>query len=47
MRPVQHFSDEYLEQGRDMTTDQIIQFLEDFRQLHGNNMTKVRKEVKP
>ena len=34
MRPVQYFSDEYLEQCRAMTPDQILQFLEDFRSLH-------------
>lgn len=36
MKPVQYFSDEYLEQCRDMTPDQIIRFLDDFRQLHGH-----------
>jgi predicted DNA binding CopG/RHH family protein len=35
MRPVQHFSDEYLEQCRGMTPDQVLRFLEDFRTLHG------------
>ena len=35
MKPVQYFSDEYLEQCRQMTPEQIIQFLDDFRQLHG------------
>jgi predicted DNA binding CopG/RHH family protein len=34
MRPVQYFSDEYLEQCRSMTPEQIVQFLEDFRILH-------------
>lgn len=34
MRPVQYFSDEYLEQCRSMTPEQILQFLEDFRTLH-------------
>ena len=43
MKAVQYFSDEYLEQCRDMTPDQIIQFLDDFRQLHGaNNPSKSR-----
>jgi predicted DNA binding CopG/RHH family protein len=41
MRPVQYFSDEYLAQCRDMTPEQIIQFLDDFRQLHGQ-----RKEIR-
>ncbi len=35
MKAVQHFSDEYLEQCRDMTPNQIIRFLDDFRQLYG------------
>lgn len=35
MKAIQYFSDEYLEQCRGMTPDQVIQFLEDFRQLHG------------
>ena len=35
MKTVQYFSDEYLQQCQKMTPDQIIQFLDDFRQLHG------------
>jgi predicted DNA binding CopG/RHH family protein len=35
MKTVQHFSDDYLERCKDMTPDQILQFLEEFRQLHG------------
>jgi predicted DNA binding CopG/RHH family protein len=35
MKTVQHFNDEYLQQCREMTPDQIIRFLDDFRQLHG------------
>lgn len=34
MRPVQFFSDEYLERCREMTPEQIARFLEDFRLLH-------------
>lgn len=34
MKAVQRFSDEYLEACRQMTPDQIIAFLEDFRRLH-------------
>ncbi len=37
MRPVQRFSDEYLATCRDMTTKQIIRFVEDFRRLHGGS----------
>jgi uncharacterized protein (DUF4415 family) len=36
MRTVQRFSDEYLESCRDMTPDQIVRFLDDFRRLHGS-----------
>lgn len=35
MKALQRFSDEYLESCREMTSDQIIQFLEDFRRLNG------------
>ena len=35
MKTVQYFSDDYLQLCRKMTPDQIIQFLDDFRQLHG------------
>ncbi|NGP53190.1 CopG family antitoxin [Thioalkalivibrio sp. XN8] len=34
MRPVQHFTDEYLGRCRGMTADQVIRFLEDFRKLN-------------
>lgn len=40
MRPVQYFSDEYLGRCREMTADQIIQFLDDFRQLHGGRSSR-------
>ena len=33
MKPVQYFSDEYLEHCRKMTPDQIVRFLDDFRKL--------------
>ena len=45
MRPVQYFSDEYLEQCREMTPDQIIQFLDDFRQLHGEKLPSKSKLI--
>lgn len=37
MRPVQHFTPDYLQRCRQMTPEQIIRFLEDFRRLHGAN----------
>lgn len=35
MRPVQFFTPEYLERCRGLTPEQILQFLDDFRQMHG------------
>jgi len=35
MKPVQYFSDEYLEHCKNMTPEQIVRFLDDFRQLQG------------
>ena len=40
MRPIQYFSDEYLERCRGMTADQVIGFLDDFRRLHGRSPSK-------
>ena len=40
MRPVQFFTDEYLAQCRGMTADQVIRFLEDFRNLHAGRPTR-------
>ena len=36
MKAVQHFSEEYLDQCRNMTPDQVLRFLDDFRRLHGS-----------
>jgi uncharacterized protein (DUF4415 family) len=35
LRPVQHFSDEYLEQCKAMNPGEVLEFLESFRRLHG------------
>ena len=35
MKAVQHFSDEYLERCREMTPNDIVRFLDEFRRLHG------------
>jgi predicted DNA binding CopG/RHH family protein len=40
VRPVQFFTDEYLRQCRGMTADQVIRFLEDFRNLHAGRPTR-------
>lgn len=34
-RPVQYFSDAYLERCRQLTPAQIVRFLDEFRRLHG------------
>ena len=36
MKAVQRFTDEYLDRCREMSPDQIVQFLDDFRRLHGS-----------
>ncbi len=35
MKVIQYYSEEYLQQCRDLTPDQVVQFLDDFRCLHG------------
>jgi predicted DNA binding CopG/RHH family protein len=42
MTVVQYFSDQHLEQCRELTTDQILQFLSDFQQLHSRQPSKTR-----
>ena len=42
MRAVQKFSDEYLERCREMSADEIVRFLDDFRRIHGNKPGKSR-----
>ncbi len=37
MRPLQRFSREYLESTRDSSPDEIVRFLDEFRQLHAPN----------
>lgn len=34
-RPLQRFSDMYLERCRQLTPEDVVRFLEDFRRLHG------------
>ncbi|WP_038247065.1 CopG family antitoxin [Ghiorsea bivora] len=33
MRPIQYFSDEYLERCKGITTEQVLEFLETFRKM--------------
>jgi predicted DNA binding CopG/RHH family protein len=42
MKAVQRFSDAYLERCREMSSDEIARFLDDFRRIHGNTRTKSR-----
>lgn len=37
VRPVQYFSDEYLERCRKLSPDDIVRFLDEFRRLYGAN----------
>ena len=34
-RPLQRFSDAYLDRCRQLTSEDVVRFLEDFRKLHG------------
>ena len=40
MRPVQKFSDEYLDRCREMSTEDIVHFLDDFRRMHASSPAK-------
>jgi predicted DNA binding CopG/RHH family protein len=37
MRPLQRFSAEYLESIRQISPDQVVRFLDEFRQIHAPN----------
>ena len=39
-RPVQYFSDEYLKRSKELSPDQVLQFLEDFSMLHSHEQEK-------
>ncbi len=45
MRPVQYFSDEQLAHGKAMKPEQVLQFLEDFRELHGARAPAARRST--
>jgi len=45
MRPVQKFSEAYLEQCRQMSTEEIVEFLESFRLLHSESTPKKEKSI--
>ncbi|MYD99617.1 MAG: hypothetical protein F4X98_19810 [Gammaproteobacteria bacterium] len=41
-RPVQHFSDEYLQRCRELSPDDIARFLENFKRIHGTANSRSR-----
>ena len=45
MKAVQKFSAEYLEYCKKLKPHEIIQFVEDFRTLHGNNINQKSKLI--
>jgi predicted DNA binding CopG/RHH family protein len=42
LKTIQKFSDEYLERCREMSHDDIVRFLDDFRRVHGNKRSESR-----
>ena len=42
MKAVQKFSDQYLARCSEMSADEIVRFLDDFRRIHGNRPGKSR-----
>ena len=42
MKPVQKFSDEYLHRCAEMSHEEIVRFLDDFRRLHGTKRSRSR-----
>lgn len=40
MKALQTFSEEYLERFKDLTPEQILEFLEGFRKLHSEKPSK-------
>lgn len=42
MKAVQYFSDQHLDQCGELTTDQVLQFLSDFQQLHNRQKTRTK-----
>ena len=41
-RPVQRFSDEYLERCRALSPADVVRFLDDFKRIHGNRDSRSR-----
>lgn len=45
MKALQEFTDEYLEQCKKMSTEEILYFLESFRQMHGPQQSDKSKLI--
>ena len=43
-RPVQYFSDEYIERCKELSTEEILQFIDDFQKMHLLK-AKIKKEI--
>lgn len=43
MKPVQHFNKEYIERCRELSPDQILEFLENFRMLLSESTEKCQQ----
>ena len=41
-RPVQRFTDEYLERCRALSPEDVVRFLDDFKRIHGNRESRSR-----
>jgi len=44
-KALQYFSDEYLTECRKLTSEQILLFLDNFRQLHGNIVKEKKSKL--
>ena len=44
-RPVQYFSDEYLEQCLEMPSESVMEFIENFRTLHAEGAKPVKAKL--
>ena len=45
MKAVQKFDDAYLQQCGSMSCEEILRFVDDFRQIHGQQMQKTKFEM--
>ena len=44
-KTLQYFSNDYLQASKQLTPEQILQFLEDFRVLHGSKQVKTKSKL--